>query len=98
MKTIGREGDTIKAPGSMKDDRVLAAAFLIQCWESGPRKFLMASNRTREAEHARQRLTIADQVNMYQSNQLQAFFAQKARARLNDRRQMLRQQWRSARR
>ena len=98
MKTIGREGDTIKAPGSMKDDRVLAAAFLIQCWESGPRKFLMASNRTREAEHARQRLTIADQVNMYQSNQLQAFFAQKARARLNDRRQMLRQQRRSARR
>ena len=98
MKTIAREGDTIKAPGSMKDDRVLAAAFMIQCWESGPRKFLMASNRTREAENARQRLTISDQVNLYQSNQLQYFFAQKKRARVDVQRQMMRNNWRYGRR
>lgn len=93
MKTIARDGDTIKAPGSMKDDRVLAAAFLVQCWESGPRKFLMASNRTREAEHARKRLTIGDQITLFQTNQLQHFFAQKSRARMAQQRQMLRKSW-----
>ena len=95
MKTIAREGDTIKAPGSMKDDRVLAAAFLLQCWESGPRKYLMASNRTRQAEQTRQRLTISDQVNLYQSNQLQHFFDTKRRARESVQRQMMRRNWRS---
>lgn len=94
MKTISREGDTIKAPGSMKDDRVLAAAFMVQCWESGPRRFLMASNRTRDSEAARQRLTITDQVNLYQSNQLQYFFAQKRRVRLNAQAQQTRRSWR----
>lgn len=95
MKTIAREGDTIKAPGSMKDDRVLAAAFMVHCWESGPRRILMAANRTRESEAARQRLTIVDQVNLYQSNQLQHFFAQKNRARVAARRQQVQRSWRS---
>lgn len=97
MKTIAREGDTIKAPGSMKDDRVLAAAFTVHCWENGPRKLLMASGRTREAEAARQRLTIVDQVNLYQQNQLQSFFARKMRVRLDQRRELMRQNWRGRR-
>ena len=94
MKSIAREGDTIKAPGSMKDDRVLAAAFAINCWETGPRRLLMASNRTRESEAARQRLTITDQVNLYQQNQLLAFFASKRRDRLNVQAQQQRRNWR----
>ena len=94
MKTIAREGDTIKAPGSMKDDRVLAAAFLVHCWENGPRKLLMASGRTREAEAARQRLTIVDQVNLYQQNQLQYFFQRKVGARLAAQRQQAHAKWR----
>jgi hypothetical protein len=95
MKSIAREGDTIKAPGSMKDDRVLAAAFAINCWETGPRRILMAANRTRESEAARQRLTIVDQVNLYQSNQLQHFFDQKRRARVNLQRQHMQRSWRA---
>ena len=95
MKTIAREGDTIKAPGSMKDDRVLAASFAVHCWETGPRRLLMAAGRTREAEAARQRLTIIDQVNLYQQNQLQHFFAQKVRARMQAQRQALHKTWRS---
>jgi len=94
MKTIAREGDTIKAPGSMKDDRVLAAAFAVHCWETGPRRILMASNRTRDAEASRKRLTIVDQVNLYQSNQLQHFFAQKRRARLDTQRELMKRSWR----
>ena len=98
MATIAREGDTIKAPGTMKDDRTLAAAFAIHCWESGPRKLLMGMNRTREAEVARKRLTIVDQVNLYQNNQLQHFFDQKRRARMDIRRQQMHKDWRYGRR
>ena len=94
MKTIAREGDTIKAPGSMKDDRVLAAAFAVHCWETGPRKMLITQNRTRDSEIARKRLTITDQVNLYQQNQLQAFFASKKHARIDQARQLARQSWR----
>lgn len=94
MKSIAREGDTIKAPGSMKDDRVLAAAFAINCWETGPKRLLMASNRTRETEVARQRLTITDQVNLYQQNQLQYFFSRKARDRMAGQREQTRRSWR----
>jgi len=94
MKTIAREGDTIKAPGSMKDDRVLAASFAVHCWETGPRRILMAANRTRESEAARKRLTITDQVNLYQANQLQHFFDQKRRARLNMQRELTKRSWR----
>jgi hypothetical protein len=94
MKSIAREGDTIKAPGAMKDDRVLAAAFAINCWENGPRRQLMAANRTRESEVARQRLTIVDQVNLYQSNQLQYFFASKRRVRMDAQRDQQRRNWR----
>lgn len=94
MKSIAREGDTIKAPGSMKDDRVLAAAFAVHCWETGPRRLLMSSNRTRETEVARQRLTITDQVNLYQQNQLQYFFSRKARDRMAGQREQTRRSWR----
>ena len=98
MATIAREGDTIKAPGSMKDDKTLAAAFAVHCWESGPRKLLMSMNRTRDAEVARKRLTIVDQVNLYQNNQLQHFFDQKRRARVDVQRQLQRKAWRYGRR
>ena len=94
MKTIAREGDTIKAPGSMKDDRVLAASFAVHCWETGPRRTLMAANRTRDSEAARKRLTIVDQVNLYQSNQLQHFFAQKRRVMMDTARELMKRSWR----
>lgn len=94
LKTIAREGDTIKAPGSMKDDRVLAASFAVHCWETGPRRILMGAGRTRDAEAARQRLTIVDQVNLYQQNQLQYFFAQKRRGRMQAQAANTRRNWR----
>lgn len=94
MKTIAREGDSIKAPGTMKDDRVLAASFAVHCWETGPRKQLIAQNRTREAEHARKRLTITDQVYLFQQNQLSNFFAQKRTVRLQQQRLNVKHSWR----
>ena len=94
MKTIAREGDSIKAPGTMKDDRVLAAAFAVHCWETGPRKQLVMQNRTREAEKARTTASIADQVYLFQQNQLSQFFARKTQARVQQQRVVIRQAWR----
>ena len=94
MKTIAREGDSIKAPGSMKDDRVLAGAFAAHVWDAGLRRELIAQRRTREAENARQRTSIVDQAKLFHQNQLQNFFAQKHRVRVVEQRQAIRQTWR----
>ena len=94
MATITREGDTIKAPGHMKDDRVLAAAFAVHCWETGPRRSLVQNKRTREAEAAKRRTSILDQVNLFNNNKLQDFFAAKKRARMMQQRAVVRQAWR----
>ena len=82
MKTIAREGDSIKAPGNMKDDRVLAMALAVHCWEDRARKTLIQQKRTRQAEEARKTLSIVDQVSLFQQNQLTAFFDQKRRERV----------------
>lgn len=94
MKTVAREGDSIKAPGTMKDDRVLSSAFAIHVWETGLRRMLMTARRTRDAEAARKRLSIVDQVQLYNTNQLGAFFDQKRRIRVAAQRAAIRQAWR----
>lgn len=94
MKTVAREGDSIKAPGTMKDDRVLSSAFAVHVWETGLRRMLMTQRRTREAEAARKRLSIVDQVQLYNTNQLGAFFQQKQRLRVQAQRAALKQTWR----
>lgn len=94
MRTIAREGDSIKAPGSMKDDRVLAMALAVHCWEDRVRKQMMTQRRTREHEAARQHLTVTDQVYLFQQNQLSAFFNQKHRNRVQQQREHVRRAWR----
>ena len=94
MKTIARDGDQIEAPSSMRDDRVMAMAFAVRCWEEKVRRTLISQKRTREAEAARQRLSITDQVYLFQQNQLQSFFKAKNTARINDRMAMMRRNWR----
>lgn len=94
MKTVSREGDSIGAPGSMKDDRVLAAAFAVHVWETGERKVLVAQHRTRDAEMARKRLSIVDQAQLFHQNQLQSFFDQKRRVATQQMRMAVKQSWR----
>jgi hypothetical protein len=94
MKTIAREGDTIGAPNSMKDDRVIALALAVHYWETGPRKLLINQRRTREAEAAKKRLSINDQVYLFQQNQLQAFFDSKRGQRVREQQMMRRAAWR----
>lgn len=94
MKTIAREGDQIGAPGSMKDDRVIALALAVHYWETGPRRTMISQKRTREAEAAKKRLSITDQVYLFQQNQLQSFFADKRGQRLREQQMMRRAAWR----
>lgn len=97
LKTIAREGDSIGAPGSMKDDRVIALALAVHQWEGTLRRQLISQKRTREAEAARKRLSITDQVYLFQQNQLQAFFDNKKSQRISEQRFSQRQAWRHGR-
>lgn len=95
MKTIAREGDSISAPGSMKDDRTIAMALAVHCWEERIRKNLIVQKKTRDAEVARKRLSITDQVYLFQQNQLGSFFGRQRLNRLNQQRQLTRAAWRN---
>lgn len=94
MKTIAREGDSIAAQGSMKDDRVMAAALAVHCWEERVRRQLISGKRTRVAEEARRSVSVVDKVQLFQQNQLQNFFDQKRRARVAQQQTALRMSWR----
>src|SRR5262249_40121973 len=97
MKSVTRQGDSIAAQGSKKDDRVLSLAFAVRCWEERVRKNLMALKRTRETEAARKRLSIRDQISQWNSAQLENFFSVKRAARARENRAMTRLAWRGRR-
>jgi hypothetical protein len=90
MRSVARDGDSIEAQGTKKDDRVISLALGVRCWEERARRQMIGQKRTREAEIARKRLTIKDQFMLFNQNQLTAFFEGKQKAR--------RQQFVSARR
>ena len=94
MRTITREGDSIEASGSAKDDRVLALAFAVRCWEDRCRRRLMSLKRTRDFETNKKMLTVQDQVAMFNDSQITAFFAQKQGERRAMSRMANRQRWR----
>lgn len=94
MKWITREGDKIGGDGSKKDDRVMALALAVRCWEERARRIMAPQKRTRAAEIARRRLTIRDQVKLFNEHQLTTFFAVKAGTRRREANAARRQAWR----
>jgi hypothetical protein len=97
MRVVERDkddGDIIGVPSGSQDDRVMAMAFAVHCWEEKVRRTLINTNRTREAEAARQRLTLSDQVYLFQQNQLTQFFKEKRMQRLTNQRAAMRANWR----
>lgn len=94
MRSVSRDEDRIEAPGSMKDDRVIAGALAVHCWEDRVKKDMMIRRRTREAEAAKARQSIQDQVYLFQQNQLSTFFAQKHAQRITQMRSDSRARWR----
>jgi hypothetical protein len=77
MRTVTREGDSIEAQGSAKDDRVFSLALGVRAWDERARRSLINQRRTRQNEEAKRRLTIADQVSLYNQSQFDAFLAGK---------------------
>ena len=94
LSTISRDGDTIEAPGALKDDRAVAMAFAIHCWEEKARRNLVVQRRTRLAEEARRNVTTVDQVRLYNANMMDTFFKSKNAARAMERQFAMRQAWR----
>lgn len=95
MVKVRREGDSISAPQNMRDDLVLAGAFAANYWETKIRKDLITQRKTRSSEEARKRLSIHDQVKLFNQSQLGYFFTQKQVARQQLARQQSRARWRA---
>ena len=94
MNTVSRDGDSIEAPGNEKDDRVFALALAVHYWEERVKPMLMAQKRTRQAEDARKLTSVKDQVQLFNQNHLEQFFAGKRKERHAMARMMSRRSWR----
>ncbi len=94
MRSISREGDSIGAPSSMRDDRAVAMALANYFWATKIRQGLVGQRRTRAAEESRQRLSIVDQVTLFNQNSLENFFAAKQAGRRQAAISANRQAWR----
>ena len=88
------DGDIIDVPSGHKDDRVMSMAFAVHYWEEKIRRRLINTNRTREAEAAKKRLTLSDQVYLFQQNQLTQFFRAKNQQRVQAMRVATHNRWR----
>jgi hypothetical protein len=94
MNSVSRDGDSIEAPGSKKDDKVVAAAMGVQCWLERVKTGLMSQKRTRDAEAAKKMLSIKDQVQLFNQNNLELFFSQKRTQRYRQQAVMRKAAWR----
>lgn len=81
MRSVTREGDGIAARGNKKDDRVVTMALAVQCWENRVRRNMIAQRRTRESEAAKRKVSVQDQVKLYNGNMFDQFIAQRVNTR-----------------
>lgn len=98
MKRVTREGESVGAPGRQLDDRVVALALANYYWESRIRQPMIASNRTRQVEAERSRMSVVDRTALFNQNSLAQFFAVKRAERVSTQRAMRREAWRYGRR
>jgi hypothetical protein len=98
MKTITRDGASIAAEGSQKDDRVLAMAMAVYYWNTRVRRNLIVQKRTREAEASKKLKSIVSQTALFHQNMLSSFMGQKQQARIQMQRLAMKNAWRYGRR
>lgn len=94
MRAITREGDCIEAKGRNKDDRAVAMAMAVRCWEDRVRRRLINENKTKHAFNVAKRMNVADMYYLYSKNQLSTFFKRKESTRRVERIQAAQKQWR----
>lgn len=78
MRSVTRDGASIEAQGANKDDRVLALAMTVHCWQDRVRSRLISQRRTRQYEEAKSLMTLTDKIEIFNRFQLDAFFQQQA--------------------
>ena len=93
MKTVQREGASIEATGSAKDDRVFTLAMAVLCWFERARSKLTNARRTREFEHAKHTLSVGDRTMMFSQSMMQTFFAGQAAKRVYAQRAAMRDRY-----
>lgn len=97
MKAVKREGDKIGTLSEkLKDDRVMAMALAVHCWEEKARRMLIQRRFTRDAEKAQKSTQVVDRINLFNQNHIQMFFAKKQTERNVVMRQARYNQWRHA--
>lgn len=79
MRTVRMDGDSVGASAGKNDDRVVAQALGVRCWEDRCRARL--GNRTRRAEDAKKAVSMTDMTQLFMEHQLGTFFAAKRDAR-----------------
>jgi hypothetical protein len=78
MKSVERnEDDEIAAGGSGKDDRVIAMALAVHCWDDRVVPTMSARKRTREFEYNRRKLTLQDMSSLYMKAQFEDMLQRK---------------------
>jgi hypothetical protein len=82
MRSVTRDGDTIKAEGRKHDDRVVALALGIRAWEERLQRTLMSQNRTKAADTAKRALSMSDQYRLFNQYHLDSLLKVKERSRL----------------
>jgi hypothetical protein len=98
MKSVTRDGSSIAAEGSQKDDRVVAAAMGTHYWDSKIRRNLIVQKRTRAAEIAKKQQSIIDTTSLFNQNMMAAFMGQKQQTRVQAHRLAMKNAWRYGRR
>lgn len=73
MKAVVREGDSIGAEGQNRDDRTYSLAMGIRAWEQNIRRGLSLAGRTKSYEDSIRRMTIKDQIGMFNKHALDTF-------------------------
>lgn len=81
MKAIERVEDSIGAPSGKKDDRTVALALNVRCWEERVRRGMITRNQTRDVETAKETMTFQDAAKLFSQYQISAMFTSKHEAR-----------------
>jgi hypothetical protein len=72
----------------------MTLAMAVVCWFERARSKMLQARRTSEFEHSKHSLSVVDRVKLFNSSQLDMFFAQKRATRVVQQRAMVRNAWR----
>lgn len=93
MQKVVRDGESIGAPGALRDDRTFAMAMGIRCWEDRLRRRLLAEGKTKQKDEEQRRITPADKFAIFNRHQIETFFQKKKMARIGAARQARYNRW-----